>query len=98
LPSTVESQFSFWRFGYELFLLGRFDEAKARATKGSEIESQLSPCTSLAARFSSRRDTQLESLVEMEQETENGERRKLSGESMAYYALQRREELGPRPE
>jgi len=77
-------------FGYELFLLGRFDEAKAALQRAQELNPQLSSLHLTRGTILLSEGHQLESLVEMEKET--GEWEKLSGESMAYYALQRRED------
>src|SRR6266403_4789294 len=77
-------------FGYELFLLGRFDEAKAALQRAQKLNPQLSSLHLTRGTILLSEGHQLESLVEMEKET--GEWEKLSGESMAYYALQRRED------
>ena len=77
-------------FGYELFLLGRFDEAKAALQRAQELNPQLSSLHLTRGTILLLEGHQLESLAEMEKET--GEWEKLSGESMAYYALQRRED------
>jgi TolB-like protein/Flp pilus assembly protein TadD len=76
--------------GYELFLLGRFDEAKAALQRAQELNPQLSSLHLTRGAILLLEGHQLESLAEMEKET--GEWEKLSGESMAYYALQRRED------
>jgi TolB-like protein/DNA-binding winged helix-turn-helix (wHTH) protein/Flp pilus assembly protein TadD len=76
--------------GYELFLLGRFDEAKAALQRAQELNPQLSSLHLTRGTILLLEGHQLESLAEMEKET--GEWEKLSGESMAYYALQRRED------
>ena len=77
-------------FGYELFLLGRFDEAKAALQRAQKLNPQLSSLHLTRGTILLLEGHQLESLVEIEKET--GEWEKLSGESMAYYALQRRED------
>ena len=77
-------------FGYELFLLGRFDEAKAALQRAQELNPQLSSLHLTRGTILLSEGHQLESLAEMEKET--GEWEKLSGESMAYYALQHRED------
>jgi TolB-like protein/DNA-binding winged helix-turn-helix (wHTH) protein/Tfp pilus assembly protein PilF len=77
-------------FGYELFLLGRFDEAKAALQRAQELNPQLSSLHLTRGTILLLEGHQLESLAEMEKET--GEWEKLSGESMAYYALQHRED------
>jgi tetratricopeptide (TPR) repeat protein len=76
--------------GYELFLLGRFDEAKAALQRAQELNPQLSSLHLTRGTILLLEGHQLESLAEMEKEI--GEWEKLSGESMAYYALQRRED------
>ena len=76
--------------GYELFLLGRFDEAKAALQRAQELNPQLSSLHLTRGAILLLEGHQLEALGEMEKET--GEWEKLSGESMAYYALQRRED------
>ncbi len=76
--------------GYELLLLGRFDEAKAALQRAQELNPQLSSLHLTRGTILLLEGHQLESLAEMEKET--GEWEKLSGESMAYYALQRRED------
>jgi TolB-like protein/DNA-binding winged helix-turn-helix (wHTH) protein/Tfp pilus assembly protein PilF len=76
--------------GYELFLLGRFDEAKAALQRAQELNPQLSSLHLTRGTILLSEGHQLDSLAEMEKET--GEWEKLSGESMAYYALQRRED------
>jgi len=76
--------------GYELFLLGRFDEAKAALQRAQELNPQLSSLHLTRGTILLLEGHQQESLAEMEKET--GEWEKLSGESMAYYALQRRED------
>ncbi len=77
-------------FGYELYLLGRFDEAKAALQRAQELNPQLSSLHLTRGTILLLEGHQLESLAEMEKET--GEWEKLSGESMAYYALQRRKD------
>jgi TolB-like protein/DNA-binding winged helix-turn-helix (wHTH) protein/Tfp pilus assembly protein PilF len=76
--------------GYELFLLGRFDEAKAALQRAQELNPQLSSLHLTRGTILLSEGHELESLVEMEKET--GEWEKLSGESMVYYALNRRED------
>src|SRR5258705_8537255 len=76
--------------GYELLLLGRFDEAKAALQRAQELNPQLSSLHLTRGTILLLEGHQLESLAEMEKEA--GEWEKLSGESMAYYALQRRED------
>jgi TolB-like protein/Flp pilus assembly protein TadD len=76
--------------GYELLLLGRFDEAKVALQRAQELNPQLSSLHLTRGTILLLEGHQLESLAEMEKET--GEWEKLSGESMAYYALQRRED------
>jgi TolB-like protein/DNA-binding winged helix-turn-helix (wHTH) protein/Flp pilus assembly protein TadD len=76
--------------GYELFLLGRFDEAKAALQRAQELNPQLSSLHLTRGTILLLEGHQQEALAEMEKET--GEWEKLSGESMAYYALQRRED------
>jgi len=73
--------------GYELFLLGRFDEAKAALQRAQELNPRLSSLHLTRGTILLLEGHQLESLGEMEKET--GEWEKLSGESMAYHALQR---------
>lgn len=76
--------------GYELLLLGRFDEAKAALERAQELNPQLSSLHLTRGTILLLEGHQLESLAEMQKET--GEWEKLSGQSMAYYALQRRED------
>ena len=76
--------------GYELFLLGRFDEAKAALQRAQELNPQLSSLHLTRGAILLLEGHLQESMAEMEKET--GEWEKLSGESMAYYALQRRED------
>jgi TolB-like protein/DNA-binding winged helix-turn-helix (wHTH) protein/Flp pilus assembly protein TadD len=76
--------------GYELFLLGRFDEAKAALQRAQELNPQLSSLHLTRGTILLLEGRQLESLAEIEKET--GEWEKLSGESMAYYALGRRDD------
>jgi TolB-like protein/DNA-binding winged helix-turn-helix (wHTH) protein/Tfp pilus assembly protein PilF len=76
--------------GYELSLLGRFDEAKAALQRAQELNPQLSSLHLTRGTILLSEGHQLVSLAEMEKET--GEWEKLSGESMAYYALHRRED------
>jgi len=76
--------------GYELFLLGRFDEAKAALQRAQELNPQVSSLHLTRGTILLLEGHQQESLAEMEKET--GEWEKLSGESMAYYALRRRED------
>jgi TolB-like protein/DNA-binding winged helix-turn-helix (wHTH) protein/Flp pilus assembly protein TadD len=76
--------------GYELLLLGRFDEAKAALQRAQELNPRLSSLHLTRGTILLLEGHQLESLAEMEKET--GEWEKLSGESMAYYALRRRED------
>jgi TolB-like protein/DNA-binding winged helix-turn-helix (wHTH) protein/Flp pilus assembly protein TadD len=76
--------------GYELFLLGRFDEAKAALQRAQELNPQLSSLHLTRGSILLLEGHELESLAETEKET--GEWEKLSGESMAYYALRRRED------
>jgi TolB-like protein/DNA-binding winged helix-turn-helix (wHTH) protein/Flp pilus assembly protein TadD len=76
--------------GYELFLLGRFDEAKAALQRAQELNPQLSSLHLTRGTILLLEGHELESLAEMEKET--GEWEKLSGASMAYYALHRRED------
>jgi TolB-like protein/DNA-binding winged helix-turn-helix (wHTH) protein/Flp pilus assembly protein TadD len=76
--------------GYELFFLDRFDEAKAALQRAQELNPQLSSLHLTRGTILLLEGHQAESLAEMEKET--GEWEKLSGESMASYALQRRED------
>lgn len=76
--------------GYELFLLGRFDDAMAALQRAQELNPQLSSLHLTRGTILLLEGHHLESLAEMEKET--GEWEKLSGESIAYYALQRRED------
>ncbi len=76
--------------GYELLLLGRFDEAKAALQRAQELNPQLSSLHLTRGTILLLEGHELGSLAEMEKET--GEWEKLSGESMAYYALRRRED------
>jgi tetratricopeptide (TPR) repeat protein len=70
--------------------LGRFDEANAALQRAQELNPQLSSLHLTRGAILLLEGHQLESLAEMEKET--GEWEKLSGESMAYYTLQRRED------
>ncbi len=76
--------------GYELLLLARFDEAKAALQRALELNPQLSSLHLTRGTILLLEGHELGSLAEMEKET--GEWEKLSGESMAYYALRRRED------
>jgi len=70
--------------------LGRFDEAKAALQRAQELNPQLSSLRLTRGAIFLLEGHELESLAEMEKET--GEWEKLSGESIAYHTLRRRED------
>jgi TolB-like protein/DNA-binding winged helix-turn-helix (wHTH) protein/Tfp pilus assembly protein PilF len=73
--------------GYELHLVGRYEEAQAALQKAQELNPQLSSLYLTRGKILFSLGRQAEALAEMEKET--GEWEKLSGESLAYFALGR---------
>ncbi|HZC66575.1 MAG TPA: winged helix-turn-helix domain-containing protein [Candidatus Dormibacteraeota bacterium] len=73
--------------GYQLFLAGRYDEAEAALSKAQELNPQLSSLHLTRGKILLWQGRPQEALAEIEKET--GEWEKLSGESLAYYALGR---------
>jgi TolB-like protein/DNA-binding winged helix-turn-helix (wHTH) protein/Flp pilus assembly protein TadD len=76
--------------GYELYLVGRYEEAQAALQKAQELNPQLSSLHLTRGKILMSEGRQQEALAEMQKET--GEWEQASGESLAYYALGRREE------
>jgi tetratricopeptide (TPR) repeat protein len=76
--------------GYELYFVGRYEEAKAALDKAQELNPQLSSLYLTRGKVLFSQGHPQEALEEMGKET--GEWQKLSGESLAYHALGRREE------
>jgi tetratricopeptide (TPR) repeat protein len=72
---------------FELFLVGRYEEAEAALSKVQELNPQLSSLHLTRGKILLWRRRPQEALEEIEKET--GEWEKLSGESLAYYALGR---------
>jgi TolB-like protein/Flp pilus assembly protein TadD len=75
---------------YELYFLGRYEEAQAALQKAQELNPQLSSLHLTRGQILLSEGRQQEAMAEVEKET--GDWEKLSGESLAYYALGRREE------
>ena len=75
--------------GYELYLVGRYAEAQAALQKAEDLNPQLSSLHLTRGKVLFSEGRRQEALAEMEKET--GEWEKLSGESLAYYALGRHE-------
>jgi TolB-like protein/DNA-binding winged helix-turn-helix (wHTH) protein/Flp pilus assembly protein TadD len=75
---------------YELYFLGRYEEAQAALQKAQELNPQLSSLHLTRGQILLAEGRQQEAMAEVEKET--GDWEKLSGESLAYYALGRREE------
>jgi tetratricopeptide (TPR) repeat protein len=73
--------------GYELFLVGRYQEAEAALSKAQELNPQLSSLHLTRGKILLWQGRPPEALAEIEKETAEWE--KLSGESLAYYALGR---------
>jgi tetratricopeptide (TPR) repeat protein len=73
--------------GYELYLAGRYEEAQAALQKAQELNPQLSSLHLTRGKILFSQGRRTEALTEMEKET--GEWEKLSGESLAYFALGR---------
>jgi TolB-like protein/DNA-binding winged helix-turn-helix (wHTH) protein/Flp pilus assembly protein TadD len=76
--------------GYELYFMGRYDEAQAALERAQELNPQLSSLHLTRGKLLFSEGRRQEALMEMEEET--GDWEKLSGESLAYYALGRRED------
>jgi tetratricopeptide (TPR) repeat protein len=76
--------------GYELYFVGRYEEAQAALQRAQELNSQLSSLHLTRGQILFSEGRQQEALAEMENET--GDWEKLSGEALAYFALGRREE------
>jgi tetratricopeptide (TPR) repeat protein len=76
--------------GYELYLVGRYEEAQAALQRAQELNPQLSSLHLTRGKILFSEGHGQEALAEIEEET--GEWEKLSGESLAYHALGRREE------
>ena len=76
--------------GYELYLVGRYEEAQAALQKAQELNPQLSSLHLTRGKILFSLGRQAEALTEMEKET--GDWEKLSGESLAYFALGRNAE------
>jgi TolB-like protein/DNA-binding winged helix-turn-helix (wHTH) protein/Flp pilus assembly protein TadD len=76
--------------GYELYLVGRYEEAHAALQKAQELNPQLSSLHLTSGKILLSEGRKAEALAEMEKET--GEWEKLSGESLAYFALGRNAE------
>ena len=74
--------------GYVFFLQGRYDEAHAALQRAQELNPQLSSLHLTKGKILFSEGHPQEALVEMEKET--GDWEKLSGESLAYYAVGRR--------
>jgi TolB-like protein/DNA-binding winged helix-turn-helix (wHTH) protein/Flp pilus assembly protein TadD len=74
--------------GYVLFLQGRYDEAHAALQRAQELNPQLSSLHLTQGKILFSEGHPQEALVEMEKET--GDWEKMSGESLAYYAVGRR--------
>ena len=76
--------------GYELYFAGRYEEARSALQRAQELNPQLSSLHLTLGKILFSEGRQQEAMAEMERET--GEWEKLSGESLAYHALGRREE------
>jgi tetratricopeptide (TPR) repeat protein len=76
--------------GYELYLVGRYEEARTTLQRAQELNPQLSSLHLTRGKILFSEGRPQEALAEMESET--GEWEKLSGEALAYYALGRHEE------
>jgi tetratricopeptide (TPR) repeat protein len=76
--------------GYELYIVGRYDEAQAVLQRAQDLNPQLSSLHLSRGKILFSEGRQQDALAEMEKET--GEWEKLSGESLAYYAVGRHEE------
>jgi TolB-like protein/DNA-binding winged helix-turn-helix (wHTH) protein/Tfp pilus assembly protein PilF len=76
--------------GYELYVGGRYAETQAVLRRAQDLNPQLSSLHLTRGQILSSEGHQQEALAEMESET--GDWEKLSGETLAYYALGRREE------
>src|SRR5215475_5596793 len=76
--------------GYVLYLVGRNGEAQAVLQRAQDLNPQLSSLHLTRGQMLLSEGRRQEALPEMENET--GEWEKLTGESLAYYALGRREE------
>jgi TolB-like protein/DNA-binding winged helix-turn-helix (wHTH) protein/lipoprotein NlpI len=76
--------------GYELYFAGRYEEAWDALQTAQDLNPQLSSLHLARGQVLLSERRQQEALAEMENET--GEWEKLSGEPLAYFALDRREE------
>jgi TolB-like protein/DNA-binding winged helix-turn-helix (wHTH) protein/Flp pilus assembly protein TadD len=76
--------------GYELYVAGRYQQAPAALQKAQELNPQLSSLHLTYGQIQLAEGRWQSALEEMEKET--GEWEKLSGEVLAYHALDRREE------
>lgn len=74
--------------GYELYKLGRFEEAGGELQNAQDLNPQLSSLHLTRGKVLLAQNHPQEALAEMEKET--GDWQKLSGQALAYYALGRR--------
>lgn len=76
--------------GYELYLASRFQEAQSVLRRAQELNPQLSSLHLTFAKIFLAQNQPQQALAEMEKET--GDWEKLSGESLAYFAVGRRQD------